>query len=1110
MSRAFSRLIAAALLASAGLIGSAFGQATDSSIVGIVKDPAGAFVSGAAITASNKDTGVKYSTISNIAGEYRLNNVPVGRYDIVATATGFAGQTVAGVQTDLNHTISTNFTLQISSVATTVDVVESSAPIDTSTSQVQTTFDARQAVDLPAAGISKVIDGAGMYNLSLLGAGVSSSGGVGEGTGPSVAGQRPENNSFNIDGVSNNSAYATGPEVYVSNEAIAEMNVQQNQFSPEFGGASGGVFNVVLKTGTNHAHGSLYEYLQNRNLNSVDYSTVIGTGQRTNPRLDNNRVGGTIGGPIRKNKVFYFGNFEYNPLGQNSTPGQPVFAPTAAGLAILNNMAGLSKTNLDVFEKYVPVAPLAAQEDPISVNGVNIPDGQLTFNSPNYTNSYHAIAAVDYDISSADQLRGRFVYDRSVGIDANAQLPVFYQPSPTINKMVAVSEFHNFSPSMENELRVSYRRNYGNTSAGNYVFPGLSAFPNISLDDLGLQIGPDPNSPSGSISNTSMAVDNLTKTWGKHSFKIGYSLTDVIITGTFVQRSRGDYDYASLEQFLLDEQPSGSAFGTPSSGERSVGAANGVPFGFLQNAAYFNDDWKIRSNLTLNLGIRYEYVTVPVGSRAQQYSSLADVPGVITFADPKSTKNDWSPRVGFAYAPGAKGEWSIRGGVARSFDNTYINLNQNSAPLYYQTTVDVNDANPVNNFLANGGISGALPPQGTPAEARAAIGSYTWDQRRPYALTGTLGVQRLLAKDYTVEARYMYTKGVHLWNQTRLNVVSPVSPSTYIPTYFTMPSAATLANDKLTLGGIEAVIPPGGTVLEPWNDLAVYGFQNALVGYEPWGNSRYNGLALQVTKRYSKNFYYTVAYTWSHAFDDSTATNFSTILSPRRAQDFQDQRAEWATSALDHRQRLTITPGYDFRPFQGGKWILKNIVGNWTVSGTYTFESPEYATVQDGIDANLNNDATGDRTIINPAGVATAGSDVTGINSAGQAVASGSPYIVAYVANNPNARYVIAGLGALANSGRNTFPLGRTNNIDLALMKRIAIRERTSFSIGAQFFNLFNHSQFTGGFLSDVSPASTALISRSFLIPNSPTFGQYDNFLSSNSRVVQLVAKVVF
>jgi hypothetical protein len=201
---------------------------------------------------------------------------------------------------------------------------------------------------------------------------------------------------------------------------------------------------------------------------------------------------------------------------------------------------------------------------------------------------------------------------------------------------------------------------------------------------------------------------------------------------------------------------------------------------------------------------------------------------------------------------------------------------------------------------------------------------------------------------------------------------------------------------------------------------------------------------------------------------------------------------------------------YDFKPFLGRNWLMKNIVGNWNISGIYTFQSPEYATVQDGVDANLNNDPTGDRAIINPAGAANIGTGVTGLNAAGQAVAAGSASIVAYVAKNPNARYVVAGLGALSNGGRNSFPLDHTNNIDASLSKKINFTERFRFDIGAHFFNLLNHSQFTGGYLSDVTPYQTNAISRTFLVPSSGSFGGYQQFFPSNSRQLQLVAHFIF
>ena len=778
-------------------------------------------MAGATVTAANKDTGVKYTSVTSATGEYRLNNIPVGRYDVSATMQGFATATTAGVQLQLNHTSSINLTLAVGAVNTTVEVTEAAAMLDTSTAQLQSTYDSRAATDVPSAGISKIVNGAGIYNLSLLGAGVASSGGVGQGTGPSVAGQRPENNTFNIDGVMNDNHYATGPQVYVSNEAVSQFNVVQNQFSAEFGGASGGVFNAIVKTGTNQIHGSIFEYLQNRNLNAVDQQEVQ-QGIRSNPRFDNNRLGATIGGPIRKDKLFYFGNFEYNPLGQAAQPGQTVFAPTSAGLSALSGLSGVSKTNLGVFQQFVPVAGSAT--DTVTVGGKSIPIGPLSFASPAYNNSYNAVAAIDWNVSTKDQVRGRYFYNRSVGLDFIAALPVFFAPSPNVNNSLSISEFHNFSPSMENELRVSYSRNNQNIGAGNFKYPGLDAFPNISIDDIQMQIGPDPNTPTGSIENLSQLQENLTKTWGRHTFKAGFNISDIILSGFFVQRARGDYDYATLEEFLLDKQPSGGSL-SGVQGERSVGTANGVPFGYLQTAAYVNDDFRVRRNLTLNLGLRYEYVTVPVGSRAQRLSSIADVPGVINFASPKSDKNNWAPRLGFAYTPGKNATWSIRGGVSMSYDNTYINLAQNSSPAYYQTTVDVNGNKPVSNFLANGGLVGSAPAAVRQADARASIASYTFDQHRPYALNGTLGVQRLIGKDYTLEARYVYTKGVHLWNQTRLNIVSPVTATHNLPTYLTAPTAAQLAADTLTLGVLQSTPMPGGTADLPFNNLAIYGFE---------------------------------------------------------------------------------------------------------------------------------------------------------------------------------------------------------------------------------------------------------------------------------------------
>jgi hypothetical protein len=175
---------------------------------------------------------------------------------------------------------------------------------------------------------------------------------------------------------------------------------------------------------------------------------------------------------------------------------------------------------------------------------------------------------------------------------------------------------------------------------------------------------------------------------------------------------------------------------------------------------------------------------------------------------------------------------------------------------------------------------------------------------------------------------------------------------------------------------------------------------------------------------------------------------------------------------------------------------------------TYTYESPEYATLQSGLDSNLNGDSAGDRAIVNPAGAANVGSGVTGYNAQRQ-VATSSGTIVAYVANNSNARYIVAGSGALANGGRNTFPLHPIDNIDITVKKRFTFRERYSFDIGAQFYNILNHPQFTGGYTNDVRIKSF-INARNDLVPNDPLFGRFGQFYTSNSRVVQVSAHIVF
>jgi len=1066
-----------------------FGQATDGNLVGTITDATAAAIPGAQVKITNRATNIQTLTTSNASGEYRFNNIPVGSYDLSVAATGFGAMMESGLAVELNKTVTVNISLQVGAVSQTLDVIEAPAAIDTTTPQVQSSFTAQQAKDLPASSVRS-----GVLNLSLLSAGVASSGGLGYGTGPSVGGQRPTNNSFNIDGVDNNRKDVTGPVVFVSNEAVSEFSLLQNQFSPEFGHSSGGQFNTVIKSGTNAVHGSIYEYFQNRNLNAID-QLFQNQGLTSNPRFDDNRLGATAGGPILKNKWFIYGNYEYNPVGRNSTPAGGVNAPTAAGYAALSSLSGISQTNLGVLKQYLPAAATATATT--TVNGTAVPIGPIPIVAPNYFNNYDYLISSDFHISDRDELRGRYVSNRFRGIDNNATLPAFYTPQTTDAHLASLAEFHTFSPNITNELRLSYNRFNNPVNAGNFKFPGLDAFPNILIEnDLNLQLGPDPNGPQATILNTYQWNDNLNWTKGNHTFKFGYDGRKLIAPQSFVQRSRGDYDYLNLSEFLRDVAPGDL-------GERSVGLS---PYSGNQNVTYLyaNDSWRVRPNLTLSGGLRYEFTTVPFGAQLQRLNSASSVPGLISFNSPQSQKTNFAPRLGVAYSPGKSGNTSIRAGFGIAYDQIYDNLGILSLPPQFTTTYDVtgNEAR----FLANGGLPGTYTPPASVAQARAATSALIPDQKLPYAIDWNFGIQHIFAKDYTVEVRYLGTRGVHLPVQQRINREAIVTPTNFLPTYLSAPTASQLAGLNTNLGQLLSERDASS------NFYAPYGFNQNITAFQPIGNSSYDGLAIQLNRRFTNNLQFIGSYTWSHNIDDSTASVFTTLLTPRRAEDFQNLRRDRGNSILDRRHRFTLSEVYDAPWFRHSGWFLKNVPGNWLVSGTYTFETPEYATVQSGVDSNLNGDAAGDRAIVNPSGIANAGSNVYAIDSNGNRVATGSTSTVAYVAVNPNARYIEAQLGALTNGGRNTLSTNRINNFDISVTKKFNITESKHFEFAGQFFNILNHPQATPGSLNDVTPALTSVTtaSRNFLQPSNPAFNNFGAFFSSNPRTIQIVGRFIF
>jgi len=1088
-------------------------QVISGDLVGTVMDKTGAVVPSARVEATKVDTGVKYETKANENGEYRFNNLPIGTYNVSASTANFATTTINGFVVALNKTSTLLITLEIKGAVTSIEVSGTTAALDTTTSQLQSTFESKDISDSAIASTGG--NGSGVLNLSLLSAGVATSGGVGVGNGPSVGGQRPRNNNFTIEGVDNNNKGVTGPLVMVPNDAVAEFSLLQNQFSPEFGHSSGGQFNTVVKSGTNSFHGLAYVYNANRNYDAFDSLNAIG-GLTSNPRFDNNRFGGQIGGPVIKNKLFFFVNYEQEPLGQAGTGGA-VCAPTAASFAVINATPGLSATNLAIFEKYVQ--PGTTPSDSCGtiawVGGTTLPTAGLAVLAPSFINYRFVTTSMDYDLSTRDQIRGRYIYNSTVGIDNSPTLPVFFTPQPNKFHLVTINEYHTFSPTLTNEVRLGFNRFAQTFSAGNFAFPGLDSFPNLQFNDLGnLQVGPDPNAPQGAIQNTYQLADAITWTKSAHTLKFGIEGRKLIAPQNFTQRSRGDYEYVDTLSYLKDAVPDYLA-------ERSNG--NSIYYGD-QSAIYWyaNDNWRIRRNLTLNLGLRYEYTTIPTTQRTQQLNEAASVPGLINFSTPQAARNNWGPRIGFAYSPGDSGRTSIRAGAGIAYDVLFDNLGLLSLPPQLSSTIDCapvgnfNCANP--GFLAAGGIlpgPGGLATFPTIADQRAATSAFVpVDQKLPKSIDWTLGIQHTFWNDFTAEVRYVGTRGIHLPAQIQLNKQSKVTPTFFLPTYTTAPSQATLDASTVDLAAIKAT----PALVPAYGDA---GFVANITSYQPWASSTYHGLAAQLNKRFSHGFQMMGAYTYSHLIDDATAEVFSTVLAPRRAQDGLNLSNDFANSILDHRHRFTLSIVYDSPFFKNGNAFLRNTLGGWEFAPIYTYQSGQWVTAQSGIDSNLNGDSAGDRTILNPNGVKGTGSGVIPLCTSAVAVcpttvtaanAGTGTGIVGYLATNPSAQYIEAGYGALADVGRNTLQLKPINDVDLSALKRFVITERFKVEFRASWTNVLNHAQYVGGFLNDVQPPNPGFtgFQRNMLLPDNASFNNPSQVFSSNPRVMQLALKIFF
>jgi hypothetical protein len=735
-----------------------------------------------------------------------------------------------------------------------------------------------------------------------------------------------------------------------------------------------------------------------------------------------------------------------------------------------------------------------------------IPFGNVILPTPSSSSEYLTQINIDHAPNERNQFRYRFNSER-----LRAEKPGF----GNLNfaslfsydaNLFSATWIRTLSNSMVNDARVSYRRvveNYPVKEAA------ANALPYLEVGSMGLALGPDPLFPQGSPVNNSYKIyDGLSYVKGNHNFKFGGDFSRVIFSTNFVQALRGSYIYDDLGQLLQDKVP----------GTQAVRGVSNGPFAgnHSEYSAFAQDDWKIRPNVTLNLGMRYEYMTLPRDLAAQSLNAIASVPGVIEFKTPRTDDNNFAPRVGVAYAPafedgigkflfGERNQSALRANFSVTYVPTFQNLTLTSLPPQFQQLRDIVTSaaafgfDPNRPFLENGGIPSQLIPINNAADARAATSAFIPDQVSPYVMSWTASYQRELTRTTVLEVGYLGTRARKLPVQLRLNAGVVNESNLVLPTFFSTPNTSDLTNLP-TLGQIKS--RPGMNVRR----LQSFGFPQALTSYQFAGNSQYDGASVSLTRRYHKGLAMTAAYTWSKTIDDSTNELNSSVPNPRRPQDFYNIKGDRGLSALDIPHRFAASVTYDLPFFtRNQNSVVKNVLGGWQLNAIFEAQSGQPITPQSARDANLNFDSISDRTIVNQNGILGTASGVRPINALGQTVAFGSAATVGYVVLNPNAQYVVAGPGAHANAGRNTLRTNGFNQTNASLLKTFRLADRYTFEVGAEASNLFNQRIRSLASLGDQTGANAVLFSTA----GRPNFNDY-SLGNAAGRTIQMRAKFIF
>jgi hypothetical protein len=988
------------LLGSAGLDRLA-AQGTTATIVGTVTDSSKAAIPGATIQVKNVDTGANLTLQSDGQGRFTAADLAAGGYEIQAAKEGFQTVVRKGVTLSVGSQPVVDFALPVGQSQQTVTVEAQVTQVETTNATVSALVDQKQMAELP-------LNGRNFESLILLAPGVqyiyavSASGAQGRSTSYSVSGSRASGQALLLDDENMQTfwnrglASISGSSLGV--EAIGEFQTLTNTYSAQFGG-NGVAVNSVSKSGTNAFHGSAYEFLRN---SALDARNFFDPGNSP-PPFRRNQFGGSIGGPIKKNKMFFFANYEgiRQLLGETKI----AFVPTC------NPKCVITATNPATAQAIAQTLALY----PLATTNVGNGIGQSVQVANQIAHENYILARFDYNLSDKDSIFGRYVSDKADffepfgGNGATTAIPLWWAADISHNQFSTVGWRRIVSPTLVNVARASFSRPAANEapapphSAMQY-FPGSGRVDGI-LNITGLTaLGPNLWNPFVLNQNKFTGGDDVTWTHGAHTLRMGVAVTR-FQTNTALQQYAGiNWTFQSLPNFLAGNalRLVGTPLGPQFYGHFDLRETDIMP--------YVQDDWKVNSKLTVNLGLRWEYQTDPVTPHNTLYmitdyahgTGFTNVPNVMK-SNP-STAN-WAPRIGLAYDPFADHKTSIRAGFGIFHDLI--------TPSVYWPALT--GTQPWQNYTQNNPtyptpFTGALVPP-KPAVAPG------WDyftSVTPYMLQYNLTVQREIVQGTVLSVGYIGARGVHLFNGTDQNPVQPTVDSSGVYHFATVVNGGIVANPRL-------------------NSNFAFLDNNIPAAY-----SRYNSMQASLNRRFSRNVQVQAAYTYSNCMDNggsglgALSNNTSSIV-----ENPFNRRLDYGPCAQDIRHALRVNAVATL-PFHGNR-----LVEGWQFSGIVSASTGVPFNFSDGFDDLAVGAGT------NPGGVPRPN------------YIAGCQLHLGLVNQwyNP-ACFSVPAPGVVGNVGRD---LGRGPNLqdtDLSLSKETRIKETLRVQFRAEVFNLFNHANF--------------------------------------------------